>query len=275
MLEQLYRRRVTRALVWLISRPWLTRLAGLWMDSRASKLLIAPFIRKNRVDMRDVLTEDWPSFNAFFTRRLVSGARVPDACARALISPCDGYLSVYPVTREGAFVVKGTPYTVETLTGDASLAARFLGGWCLSFRLTSADYHRYIFPDDGVISVNARVEGVFHTVRPYALGAYPVYKTNTREYTLLNTAHFGDVLFVEVGAMLVGRIVNIKTRGAFSRGEEKGRFEFGGSTVLMILEAGRVSLEPGILEDSALGRETRVLQGERVGALKTSDGDML
>lgn len=266
MLEQLYRHRVTRGLIWLLTRPAVSRAAGAFMDSRASKILIKPFISINGVKLDDILVQDYVSFNAFFTRELKPGARVIDAAPEALVSPCDGLLSVYPVTREGAFVVKGTPYTLAALVGDGALAEAFVGGWCLSFRLTSADYHHYVFPDDGEFVRGARIPGVFHTVRPYALGEYPVYKTNTREYALVNTAHFGGMLIIEVGAMLVGRIVNISGVGKFKRGDKKGRFEFGGSTILVIAKAGVLKPRGELILNTEAGRETRVKLGERVGA---------
>lgn len=268
MLERLYRHRVTRGLIWLLTRPALSRAAGKFMDTRASKLLIKPFIAKNGVKLDDALSCDYASFNAFFTRELKPGARVIDASPEALISPCDGLLSVYPVTREGIFIVKGTPYTIASLTGDAALAEAFMGGFCLSFRLTAADFHHYVFPDDGALTRCARIPGVFHTVRPYALGEYPVYKTNTRECALLNTAHFGDMLFIEVGAMLIGRIVNRSGVRDFKRGDEKGRFEFGGSTILAVTKAGTFIPRGDIFKNSETGRETRVMLGERVGTAK-------
>ena len=103
------------------------------------------------------------------------------------------------------------------------------------FRLTPADYHRYIFPCEGRIVRHSRIPGVYHTVRPNALKHKQVFYENTREWTLMETPVFGSVLMMEVGALLVGRIVNPVNEGAFTRWQEKGYFEFGGSTIVILL----------------------------------------
>ena len=62
---------------------------------------------------------------------------------------------------------------------------------------------------------------------------------------MLHTDNFGDVTQVEVGAMMVGRIVNTVKSGRFERGEQKGMFEFGGSTVVLLVEKDRVKITHG------------------------------
>lgn len=265
MYEKLYRFRLGRRAAEILARPGFTRAAGRFMDSCVSRILIKPFIRLNRVSMQDAPDEKYKSFNAFFTRRLKPGTRPIDPDERALISPCDGLLTVYELAPGGVFSVKGTPYTAEALTGNAELAREYAGGWCLVFRLTPADYHRYAFPDDGRYIAHGRVPGVFHTVRPEALAGAPVYKTNARQYACLETKRFGRVLYIEVGATMVGRIVNKRFEGEFKRGEEKGMFEFGGSTIILLTQAGILEPDGEILAENRAGREARVRLGEAVG----------
>ena len=50
-----------------------------------------------------------------------------------------------------------------------------------------------------------------------ALDQLPVYTENSREYTVIKTDTFGPVVQMEVGAMLVGRIVNYKEAGMVFR----------------------------------------------------------
>ena len=265
MYEKLYRTRVGRRAAELLARPGVSRAAGRFMDSRFSKFLIAPFQRLNHIRMDDFAEENYKSFNAFFTRSLKPGARPVDADKNALASPCDGFLTALPVSKDGVFTVKGSPYTALTLTQNESVARDFDGGWCLIFRLTPANYHRYAFPDDGIITSAQKIPGVFHTVRPEALKEIPVFKTNTREYACLSTANFGPMVYMEVGATMVGRIVNRVKSGAFSRGQEKGYFEFGGSTVILLTAPGAFVPEDTILQASARDEETPVKLGERVG----------
>ena len=263
MYEKLYRARLGREIAAFLARPGISRAVGRFMDTGASKVLIPAFRKMNRIDMSEARDNTFSSFNAFFTRELKTGARPFCAEKNALSSPCDAYLTVLPVSADGVFYVKGSPYTAETLTGNARLAGAFMGGWCLIFRLTPAHYHHYAFPDDGEILETGKISGVFHTVRPEALRALPVYKTNTREYALLDTRSFGKMLYMEVGATMVGRIVNAKTEGVFRRGEEKGKFEFGGSTVILMTSPGAFQPDKRFL--SAEDTEIAVRMGEKIG----------
>ena len=257
MYEKLYGSCIGRAIARILAAPCISRAAGAFMDSRASRLLIKPFIKTNNIDLSDVEDTEFKSFNAFFTRRLKSAARPIDPADSALISPCDAFLSVYPIDKSSVFYVKGSPYTVDTLTGGAD---GFEGGQCLVFRLTPAHYHRYIFPDDGTITAYRYIKGVLHTVRPEALGKLPVFKLNSRAVSLMQCKNLGDVCFIEVGATMVGRIVNIKQAGEFKRGEEKGRFEFGGSTVILLIKKGICVL------DNIYGHsEVEVKLGQKIG----------
>ena len=65
-----------------------------------------------------------------------------------------------------------------------------------------------------------------------------------------------------------GRIVNDVKSGRFERGDEKGRFEFGGSTVVLLLQKDKAALDPEFFANTALDRETVVKCGERIGKVK-------
>jgi len=58
---------------------------------------------------------------------------------------------------------------------------------------------------------------------PIGLRSTSVLQENAREWRVLHFDHLGDVVQIEVGAMLVGRIVNHKV-DEFHRGDEKGYF---------------------------------------------------
>ena len=210
----------------------------------------------------------YASFNDFFCRRIRSELRPVDQNPAALIAPCDGLLSAYPVEQGVVIPAKQSRYTLAQLLGSQALAAPFSGGWCLVFRLAVRHYHRYCFPDNGVIADYGFLPGVLHTVRPVALARGPVFCQNCRAYTVLEAVHLGHAVQLEVGAMLVGRIVNRKQTGAFARGEEKGLFQYGGSTVILLLEPGRITLDAALLRASCQGRETPVHLGQRIGTVK-------
>ena len=94
---------------------------------------------------------------------------------------------------------------------------------------------------------------------------FPIYKENAREFTVLHTDAFGDAVMMEVGALLVGKIVNHPGDPLVTRGQEKGYFRFGGSTVVVVLKAGAAQIDPDLLENSGEGIETQVRYGEKIG----------
>lgn len=254
-----------RALVKLLVSPAVSRLAGAFLDGRCSRTLIPWFIRSHSIHMAECEPREYASFNDFFTRKLVKGARRLDPCKEALISPCDSRVSVYPIDGQCSFQIKNTFYTVDSLLRNPRLAAEFMGGYVWVFRLCVEDYHRYIYPDNGKVCACERIPGVLHTVNPVANDRFPIYKENTREYAVLRTEHFGKMIQMEVGAMLVGKIRNHSRGERVRRGWEKGRFEFGGSTVILMTKRGAVVPDGDIRKNSRQGRETKVRLGEGVG----------
>ncbi len=265
LLKTLYGSVGGRIMLKLLTAPALSRAAGKFMDSRLSKPLIKRFIRSSGIDTSQYVMYNFPSYNAFFTRSVKPEMRPVDMTPQHLISPCDSKLSVYRIDRKSIFRIKGSRYRISDLIDHKFLADRFNGGLCLIFRLEVDDYHRYCYIDSGVKTGNTFIEGVLHTVNPIALERYNIYKRNSREYTLIHTENFGDVIQVEVGAMMVGRICNHDEAGPVKRGQEKGMFEFGGSTIVVLLEKGKASIDKDILKNSSEGYETIVKYGEKIG----------
>lgn len=264
MLNTLYKSRTGGYVLKLITKPGFSRKCAGILDSGYSRVYIKHFINKNEIDMSEYVPERWRSFNAFFTRRIRPDARPVDLSPTSFISPCDGFLSAYRITPDCSFTVKGARYTVVSLLASERLAREYTGGQLYVFRLMPVNYHRYIYPDDGTKGMNVPIAGKLHTVRPVAQGKYRVYTTNSREYTVLHTRHFEDVIFMEVGALMVGRICNHHQRYAFTRGEEKGYFEYGGSTIIMLVKNGVTRLDDDF-SACARGIEVPVRLGERIG----------
>ncbi len=265
VLKKLYGSVWGRVILKTLTTPVLSRVAGCFMDSPASKLLIKPFIRKSGIDTSQYVMSGFRSYNDFFTRRIKPGKRPVDFTPEHLISPCDSKLTVHKINSRSFFSIKGSRYRISDLLDNEFLAKCYSGGYCCIFRLEVDDYHRYCYIDSGMKSGNTFIRGELHTVNPIALERYNIYKRNCREYTVLHTENFGDVVQIEVGAMLVGRILNLQKEGSFRRGEEKGRFEFGGSTVVLLFEKDSIVPDEDILRNSAEGIETVVKYGEKIG----------
>ena len=265
LLAFLYGTVLGRILLKPLTAPRISRLAGAFLSTGASRFLIRPFIRKHRIDMTQFEDVVYSSYNDFFSRKIRRNARPIDPDPKNLISPCDSKLTVLPITEDRRFRLKQTEYSLESLLKDPDLAQSFLGGYALIFRLTVDDYHRYCYIADGIREDFRRIPGILHTVMPIANDHFPIYKENTREFTVLHTDTFGDAVIMEVGALLVGKIVNHPGGPAVRRGQEKGYFQFGGSTIVVLLKADAAQIDPVILENSRRGTETVVRMGEKIG----------
>ena len=248
----------------LVSRP-VSKLSGVFLDSRLSKPLIKGFAKNNNIRVEDYEVDGITNFNQFFCRKIKAGLRPIDGDASHLISPCDGLLSAYAISNDLVLPVKQSAYTISSLLRDDSLAAEFDGGVCLVFRLCVNHYHRYVYAESGVKGENIFIPGVLHTVRPVALEKRPVFIENCREYTVIETENFGKMVQMEVGAMLVGRIVNNDGSKSVVRGEEKGRFEYGGSTIILLLKKDSVKIDQRFLDATAKAEEVDVKMGEVIG----------
>lgn len=245
----------------ILCRKFVSDIYGWWQHTSWSKKKVEKFIAQYNISVDDCTVQDFPNFNAFFTRKRRS---VEDLTAPGeLPAIADSKLSAIPIRRRSRFAVKGVYYTVGELLENRALAREYEGGMCLIFRLAPDDYHRYAFPDKGTAEPTQQIQGVLHSVNPIA-GSMGVYRRNTRHYTVLHTEHFGDVIQMEVGALLVGKICN-HGRRSFEKLEEKGYFAYGGSTVILLCKKDTVTIDRDILEYSARGIETKVRLGERVG----------
>lgn len=173
------------------------------------------------------------------------------------------------ITPDLHFTLKHTQYSVKSVLRNDELAQKYAGGHALIFRLTVDDYHRYCYIADGEKSENIQIPGFLHTVNPVANDHYPIYKENAREYTIVKSDVFGDILMMEVGALMVGKIVNHHQAATITRGQEKGYFQFGGSTVIVLLEPDAAEIDADILENSSMHIETIVRMGEKIGCAHT------
>lgn len=260
----LYHTAPGRLMLKLLVCPGVSRALGAFLDTGLSRYLVGPFVKSTGLDLSDYPQVSYRSFNDFFTRRIKEGRRPVDMDPHSLMAPCDGKLTVYPITEDAVFHIKHSAYALKDLLQDEALAGEFQGGTCLIFRLTPDDFHRYSFMDDGIILFSKAIPGVLHTVRPIAFRRYPVYLENAREYAVLETKHFGKVVQMEVGALFVGRIVNHPLT-VFSRGQEKGKFEFGGSTILLLLQKDAAVIHEELQENTRQNKESIVRLGQNLG----------
>ncbi len=264
-LSFLYSNRFGRILTKLLCRRFVSNLGKFYMESPLSKPRISKLVKRHNINMSDYEEREFSSFNEFFIRKLAPGKRTVDEDPSSVISPADSKLTVYDIGEDSVYRIKGCDYSItDLLGGDRETAELFFGGKCFIYRLTVDNYHRYCYPDDGIEKFHRFIPGILHTVNPIATSRVDVYGKNCRELTLLDTKNFGSVAFIEVGAMMVGRINNHHPETEFTRGEEKGYFSFGGSTIVVLYKKDTVELDADIAENSRTETETTVLFGERV-----------
>ncbi len=248
----------------LVYNSFFSKLMGWIVDQKISKLFIKPFIKSNNINMEEVVDLNFKSFNDFFIRKLKPQLRLVESNKNSFISPCDAKLTCYKINKNLLFKVKKSTYSASSILKSKEDALKYKDGYCLVFRLSPEDYHRYCFIDDGKIIKHKKVQGLYHTVNPIVYDKHSVFKENSREISLLDTKNFGKIFFIEVGALFISRINNYKKCGEFKKGEEKGFFQFGGSTIVIFLEKNVIKVDEDILDNSKNGYETCVKYGEKI-----------
>ncbi len=264
ILRNLYETKTGRNLLKILTKECISNIGGLALKTKLSTLAINKFIKNNNIDMSEYEKSEYKSYNEFFIRKIKDDARPIDGNPEHFIAPADSKLLVYKIDEDSKFKIKNTDYSFLGLTRSKRLCDKFKDGYIMIFRLSVDDYHRYCYVDSGLKSKNYTIKGVYHTVNPIANDAMPIYQENQREYSILKSDHFGEILMMEVGAMMVGKIVNYHGVKNVKRGMEKGRFEFGGSTVILACQSEKILIDEDILKNSDEGIETKVKLGEKI-----------
>jgi phosphatidylserine decarboxylase len=241
---------VSRVFLFLLM-PFLSGMTyfyGMIQRSWWSKRKVKPFIKKFHIDAEEFQdsVESFSSFNDFFIRKLRSSARPIVSDRDVAILPADARYLVYEnIQKEHSFLVKGRFLCLETLLQDRCLAKKYASGVMVVARLAPVDYHRFHFPVDCIPSPLKKIGGHLYSVNPKATkNNLKIVTENRRVITILKTDNFGSVLFIGVGATLVGRIHQTFIPGLpYSKGEEMGYFSFGGSCVILLFEPKAISID--------------------------------
>lgn len=250
----------------LLSRAWFSRLYGAIQNSRWSARKVNPFFTRFGLNRTDWQPREYSSFNDFFIRQFRPGLRSFPAEASLMGAPAEArYLAYRDSSVEITAPIKGLNLDPLRLLENTPEKERFQGGSVLLARLCPVDYHRFHFPDTGYPTHFHAEHGKLHSVNPAALRRDPtLFLRNERHITLLQTKNFGLLAYVEVGAICVGKIVQSSAEKPFTRGDEKGYFLFGGSTVIVFGEKGAWEPTDDLLRHSGQGIETLVELGSPV-----------
>ena len=250
--------------------PLLSRIYGRFQKSSLSRAKVRPFISSFAIDSSEFLepVESFRSFNDFFIRKLKPSARPYAQQESQVILPADGRYLVYPdISAVDGFLIKGKKFQLEALLGDAQLSQRYKNAGMVIARLCPVDYHRFHFPCQCTPDKGRLINGPLYSVNPIALKKNINYLSeNKRMLTLLDTERFGQILYIEVGATYCGSIVETYTPGkTYAKGDEKGYFEFGGSCLIVLFEAGTIRFDQDLIDNTSQKIETRGLLGQSLG----------
>ena len=263
----LYNNPVGEATLWaLAKRKVVSSMYGNSMDSPSSTQKIHAFIEEFDIDMSIAQKQEFISFNDFFTRKLKNNARPVDTSSTVVVSPADGKILAYADISNSDFIIKGYRFDINSFLNNAGLAQNYLEGTLVIIRLAPFDYHRYHFPLSGSVSPVTRINGDYYSVNPLALRQMAeIFCLNKREFTIITNPLYGDVVMAEVGATMVGTILQTYTGNFVKKGEEKGYFKFGGSTVVLLFEKNKIRIDNDLLINTLKGYETVIKVGERIG----------
>ncbi|TDL99108.1 MAG: phosphatidylserine decarboxylase [Flavobacteriaceae bacterium] len=259
-----------KKLLGLMASKMVSSLGGWFMNQGFSKSRIQAFVSNYKVKMEEyIIPQDgFKSFNDFFYRKIKPEAR---PILGDISSPADGRVTVFPRVEDfQPFFVKDKQFTVSTFLDSIPLAETFAGGSMAIVRLAPVDYHRYHFPFAGVASESQKIGGKYYSVSPLALGkSLTIFLQNKREYTTVLTDEIGEYLFCDVGATMTGSIFQTyEAESRVEKGQEKGYFAFGGSTVVLFFQEGTIEFSPDLVKNTQDGFETKVLMGEEIARIK-------
>ncbi len=252
--------------------PFFSHMYG-WLQRRWwSRYKIRRFIDKYHIDEREFLKpiSHFASFDAFFTRALTSAARPLAQGEDVVILPADGRYLVFSNMQEvEKFWIKSRPFDIEALLQNRELALHYAGGSMVIARLAPVDYHRFHFPCDAIPEEPRCIPGPLYSVNPKALKKnIAILWENKREIVMLHTKRFGSIACIAVGATYVGTIHHTFTpKKLHAKGQEMGYFSFGGSSLVLLFEQGKIVFDRDLVANTKNGLETRGLMGQSLGKL--------
>ncbi|MCH9612410.1 MAG: Phosphatidylserine decarboxylase proenzyme [Chlamydiia bacterium] len=270
-----------RLLLPLFTRSkWTSALFGWLQKTKRSKRKVGKFIDQFQINSNEFRKpiDEFTSFNDFFIRQLKEEARPIDLGSARLVMPTDGRILTFQPFIEGegneeeGIFVKGEVFSLFELLGeDPTLYEKYRGGALMICRLAPIDYHRFHFPCDGMLTEPRLVGKQYFSVNPIALTKnIHALSRNKRFISELKTDQYGDMAYVVVGATNVSSVVwTAEFNKRYKKGDEAGYFQFGGSTVVLVFEPGRVEFDRDILSHTEQRIEVLEQLGQGIATLQS------
>ncbi|MBP9673721.1 MAG: phosphatidylserine decarboxylase [Bacteriovoracaceae bacterium] len=259
----LYESKAGHGLLWILTQKFFSKLYGFYQNSFLSHSKIKPFIQKFNINMQEFEETPFKNFNQFFIRSFKIGQRPFMPAGQVLSAFAEGrYLAFANEAQQDFFKVKGELLSFVDLL-KPEYQSFFKRGPVLISRLCPVDYHAFHFPTDGRVLAHYTFKGKLDSVSPIALKNNPeLFFTNEKQITILETPQFGKLAYIEVGALCVGKIIQTFRQENFKKGDKKGHFLFGASTVILLGEPDKMILDTDIIQNSKNNRETFIKLGD-------------
>lgn len=255
----------SRFLLFFIKFPIFSKFYGFLQKQKFTRKKIPLFIKK--FDIQDFEEKEYDCFYDFFIRKL-SKKRSFTKDEKIVIMPADGRYLVFPnIQNIDGFYVKGKKFDLEKFLQNEKLCNKYKNGAMVICRLSISDYHRFHFPIDCFVKGFNLINGFLYSVHPMAIKKnIEIFTQNKRVLTELESKIFGNILIVEIGATNVGSIVQTYKKNSFyHKGEEKGFFALGGSSIVLFFEKEKIIFEKDLLENSNKKLETLSFMGDVLG----------
>ncbi|MGE4659112.1 MAG: archaetidylserine decarboxylase [Gammaproteobacteria bacterium] len=245
-LQRLLPQRLLSALIYRIARS---------ANPVVKNALINWFVNHYPVDLKEAAECDlsrYPTFNAFFTRRLRPKARALAGNEKTLICPVDGRITAFGTIKYGQLIqAKAIEYPLDALLGENTAEVQpFVGGYFATFYLAPHNYHRIHMPVAGRLTRTRYIPGRRLSLNPESTKSIQkLFCRNERVVCWFDTA-IGPLALVLVGALNVSSISTqwlgeIKSGNTslwensnlrehfYKRGDEIAQFNLG-STVIAV-----------------------------------------
>ena len=249
----------------LFKRKVISALGGWLFNTKFSKKKITRFVAEHNIDLAEYEEKSYTHFNDFFYRKIKAKNR---PIQNGVVSPADGKILVFPTIKDvDSFFIKGSEFCLQDFLADKDLTQKYANGSMAIIRLAPTDYHRFHFPADGEISETKLIKGVYYSVSPLALKqSLEIFCQNKRTISILKSDAYNDILISEVGATMVGSILQTYNPNTqVKKGDEKGYFAFGGSTLVLLFEEGKIAFSQDLIQNTKNGLETTVKMGQTIG----------
>ncbi|MGV9263390.1 phophatidylserine decarboxylase associated domain-containing protein [Kitasatospora sp. NPDC003701] len=216
------------------------------------------------------------SFNAFFHRELLPGKRPVDTDPAAVVSANDG--TVFRIARNiketDEFWLKGQPYSLVDMLNGSPYTTRFLNGDVFQSFLAGSDYHRWRSPIDGVVRSAEVVDGLMFsnaesagedpTAGTYSQGYQA--SVNTRGLVFIESPDpkIGMVCVIPIGITEISSVtIGVKPDQPVKKGDELGWFSYGGSSMCLVFEPGKVRFADGLKPNTKIRVSARIATAVR------------